>query len=490
MTCLLSIDYSLIFDRMKNILLHCCFALLPLASFAQGTIIQDTLILHLTTAQIDSLLGTQGLPSGAFPLDYEVDVHRIVYDTPDPLGNPTYASGLVFIPTEVPCPMPMVSYMHGTKIRKVQTFYYLADEWFLGAVMASTGYVMSMPDYLGLGFSPGLHPYQHGRSQATATIDLMRVARTICADDNVELNGQLFLTGYSQGGHACLATHRMIQEELSGEFTVTASAPGSGPYNLSGNQLDMVAAFAPYSVPGYLPYLIMSYQSVYGNLYQDYSEVFAPPYDQTLPPLVNGEHDMWELNLAMPDTPRLVIVPEYADAFFSDTLHPAYLALKDNDVYDWVPLAPVLLNYCSSDEEVTYLNTIFTEEHMNALGAANVTSIERSSTLSHFECATPSLLNSKSWFDTMVEWCPASVADAADFPTIAVYPNPVADGILRIANKAPVEIVLTDLSGRSIMQHNVLEANASIALPVGAKGMYLLSLRSGTSLQVQRIVVQ
>jgi hypothetical protein len=395
--------FSLTFAVMRNILTSIGLALLPLFAIAQGTIIEDTLILQLTTQDIEDLLTAQGLPNGVLALDYSVDVHRIVYDTPDPNGNPTYASGLVFIPTGVECPLPLFTYMHGTKIKKEQTFYYLADEWFLGAVMASSGYVTSMPDYLGLGFSPGLHPYQHARSEATSTVDLLRVARTICEAESRPLNGQLFLTGYSQGGHACMATHRMIQEELAGEFTVTAAAPGSGPYYLSGHQLDMVAAFDSYAVPGYLPYLIMSFQSVYGTLYNDYADIFAPPYDETLPPLINGEYDMWEVNLAMPDTPRLVIREDYAEAFFNDPQHPAYLALKDNDVYDWVPNAPVLLNYCGSDEEVTPLNTIFTEQHMNMLGAANVTSIERSSTLGHFECANPTLLFSKIWFDGMVD---------------------------------------------------------------------------------------
>jgi hypothetical protein len=475
---------------MKRLYTQLAFAMLPLLVAAQGTIIQDTLIMHLTTTQIDSLLGAQGLPTGILPLDYEVDVHRIVYDTPHPNGTQTYASGLVFIPTSVPCPLPMVTYMHGTNLlKKDDTFYYLRGEWFLGAVMASSGYVMSMPDYIGLGYSPGLHPYQHARSQATATVDLLRVARTICAAEERDLNGQLFLTGYSQGGHACLATHRMIQEELADEFTVTASAPGSGPYNLSGNQFDMVAAFEPYAVPGYLPYLILAYQSVYGDWYTDYAEIFVSPYDVTLPPLIDGTHGMDELNAAMPDTPRLIIVPEYADAFFNDPQHPAMVALRDNDVYDWVPDAPVLLNYCSSDQEVTYLNTLFTEEHMNNLGAANVTSIERSTTMSHFECAQPSLIFSKGWFDSLVEWCPAGVNDRDYLTDVQVQPNPISDGIMRLTNSYPIQVEVNDLSGRLVLQSSVLESNAAIALPMGSKGMYLVTVRSGLHQRVQRIVV-
>ena len=61
-----------------------------------------------------------------------------------------------------------------------------------------------MPDYIGMGESPGLHPYVHGESEATATIDMIRAAREFITDSlNLIDNHQVFLSGYSQGGHAC-----------------------------------------------------------------------------------------------------------------------------------------------------------------------------------------------------------------------------------------------------------------------------------------------
>jgi hypothetical protein len=475
---------------MKTLLPLLLLAALPMLSSGQGTIIEDSLMMHLTAQDIDDLLASAGLPSGILPLEYEVDVHRIVYDTPDPNGNPTYASGLVFIPTEVECPMPLFTYLHGTKSLKTQTFYYFQDEWFLGAVMASSGYVTSMPDYLGLGFSPGLHPYQHARSEATASVDLLRVARTICSQGEVELNDQLFITGYSQGGHAALATHRMIQEELSDEFTVTACAPGSGPYDMSGHQFDMVAEMEPYSVPGYLPYVILSYQSIYGGFYDDYSEIFTAPYDETLPPLFNGEYGFDVINAAMPEIPRLIINPDYEAAFFSDPDHPFMLALRDNDVYDWVPEAPVLFNYCTSDEEVTYLNTIFTIEHMEGLGAENIESANRSDELSHYECANPSLLFSKVWFDGMVQWCPAGVDDISAELNIDIFPNPVTEGQLRLTNQGPVQVVITDVTGREMQRSVASTDNATIALTFAGQGLYVVTVSNDTAQKVQRIMVQ
>lgn len=87
---------------------------------------------------------------------------------------------------------------------------------------------MSLPDYLGLGDSPGRHLYCHSKTEATASIDLY-VLQKLCQLKNVLYNDQLFIFGYSQGGHAAMATTREIQLNHSDEFTITASAPMSGP---------------------------------------------------------------------------------------------------------------------------------------------------------------------------------------------------------------------------------------------------------------------
>ena len=461
-------------------------------SFAQGTIVQDTVILHLDFEDIDSILTEGGIPIGLLPTNYEVDVHRVVYNTPNVDGSPTTASGLVCLPTGDTCAMPMMSYLHGTKVKKNSAFYYLNGEWNLGAMTASHGYAMCLPDYIGLGLSPGIHPYQHSESEATASIDLMRACRTICDDLQLELNDQLFLVGYSQGGHSVMATHRKIQEELSDEFTVTASAPGSGPYDMSGAQLDMVAAFEPYAQPGYLPYLIQSYQHVYGDLYDNIEDIYVSPYDQTLPPMLDGTFTMNELNAVMPSIPRLIFQQDYQDAFFSDPQHPAQIALRDNDVYDWVPEAPVMFNYCRSDEEVTYLNTINASEHMMAAGATDIQVIERDSTIGHFACATPSILFSKLWFDTMADFCNDNVGIASvnrELP-LSFYPNPNSTGYLVFENARPIEVAIMDLNGKRITPVSTIEPVGDLDVSSLKAGLYLVEMMDGTNRVVKPVVIQ
>ncbi len=459
---------------------------------SQGTLVEDTIILHLDQAGIDAVLIQNGFPVGLLPTPYEVDVHRVVYNTPDVHGQPTTASGLICLPSQDTCAIPMMAYLHGTKVRRTETFYFLEGEWFLGVITAASGYAMCLPDYLGLGAGPGIHPYQHAHSEATASVDILRSCRIICEQESKPLNDQLFLIGYSQGGHSVLATHRMIQEELSDEFVVTASAPGSGPYDMTGAQLDMVSSFEPYSQPGYLPFLIQSYQYVYGNLYDSIQQIYVPPYDVTLPPLLDGSVGMGEINQAMPSVPRDIFQQDYQDAFFSDTLHPAYLALKDNDVYQWVPEAPVLFNYCRNDEEVSYLNTLVASSYMTNQGALNIDVIERDTVIGHFACAEPSIIFSKLWFDSMADLCHmggVGIVDNTTSQRISVFPNPASDGLIRFTNQTPIVVSIKDLSGKTLLPPQQIKPDGTLSVEGIRPGLVLIQIVQENGRSTQRLVV-
>ena len=90
---------------------------------------EDTVVLQLNTDQIDSLVVASGLPSGLLQLDYGVDVHRVVYVTPDVDGvTPTTASGLIMIPwVDTSCAMPMMAYLHGTSLGGMKRFTICAE---------------------------------------------------------------------------------------------------------------------------------------------------------------------------------------------------------------------------------------------------------------------------------------------------------------------------------------------------------------------------
>src|ERR1700691_6549618 len=85
-------------------------------------------------------------------------------------------------------------------------------------------------------------------------------------------DGQLFITGYSQGGYVALATHRAMQ---AAGMAVTAAAPMSGPYALAAFVDAVFAGQVDGGAPVLATLLFSAYQNSYGDAYTDPAAVFA-----------------------------------------------------------------------------------------------------------------------------------------------------------------------------------------------------------------------
>ncbi|MCX7722645.1 MAG: hypothetical protein N2379_06235 [Verrucomicrobiae bacterium] len=351
-------------------------------------------------ALLGVLFGSYGIPVTP---QYGVELVKLRYETIGPVGNKTIASGLIALPQGAATNLPIASYQHGTITRtndapSVTTS--LTGDVLVGLVMASSGYVTAIADYLGLGDAPPLHPYHHAWTEATACVDMLRATRAYCASRGLGLSGKLFLMGYSQGGHATMALHRELETYHADEFTVTASAPMAGAYDLSGTTLDDFLSDRPKPNPYYYAYLLAAYHHVY-TLAPRFEDILAAPYNTTLPPLLRGNAAAAEINAAMPPDPRQMLDPEYLAAVQQRTNHPFRILLRENDVYGWAPRAPVRLYHCGGDQDVLIANAHIATNSMRARGATNVTLLIPSPSNDHRACALPSLLAAKAWFDTL-----------------------------------------------------------------------------------------
>lgn len=374
------------------------FRVLAVERPRRGELVATESLGLLSSEEVTTLLALAGIPLTA---QYGVELFKVNYETIDPLGGRAQASGLLVLPLGTATPLPLVTYQHGTLVRTNEApSSELLGEAFVGIAMAGSGYVAVVPDYLGLGDSPPLHPYVHARSQASAAVDLLRVARTYCASNGFPLSGKLFLAGYSQGGHATMALHRELETYHADEFTITASAPMAGPYDLSGTTLNDFLSSRPKPNPYYYAYLVAAYQEVY-HFAPAFADLLAPPYDTTLPPLFHGNAIGAEINAAMPADARLIFKPELLAAIQSRPDHPFRVALRDNDLYAWRPLAPMRLYHCGGDQDVLPANSQVAFNTMRGLGATNVNLVIPSPTLTHGACAQPSLLSAKVWFDSL-----------------------------------------------------------------------------------------
>jgi hypothetical protein len=326
----------------------------------------------------------------------------LVYETVNPFGLRTIASGLVVIPQNQTNALPLVSYQHGTIVAKTDVPSNLqSTESMIGVAFGAGGYVAALPDYLGLGESPGLHPYVHAKTEATAAIDLLRAARAFCASNSVAVNGQLFVLGYSEGGHATMALHRELESAYTNEFTVTASAPMAGPYDLSGTVLNDFLSGRSMPNPYYVVLLLAAYQSIY-HFAGSFSEILISPYDQVLPLLLDGQHDGPDINRAMGTSlPNTLLRPEFVAALRDDPNHPLRQLLRANDVYDWLPRAPIQLYHCGADQDVLYANSQTVYDSFVRNGDTQVQLLGGSLDLDHPTCAPITLLAAKAWFDSL-----------------------------------------------------------------------------------------
>ena len=367
----------------------------------RGRLLKVTLQTTLTAAQVTFYLSQAGYQT---TVPYGAVVRKLDYETVNPDGGKILASGLLVVPPGLAKALPLVCYQHGTIVQTNQvpssTLY---GEAIVGLGYAGTGYAAVLPDYLGLGDSPGYHPYVHARTEATAAIDLLRAARTWCATNSIALNGQLFLLGYSQGGHAAMSLHREIETFHTNEFTITASAPMAGPYDLSGATTTDFLSTRVMPNPYYFAFLLKAYQTVY-QVSSSFSNLLQAPYATTVPPLMDGGHTSAQINAALPSVPFQILKPDQIAAFRTNVVgHPLRAALRDNDLFDWTPHAPMRLYHCHADQDVLALNSTNALNRFWARGATQVQLIDPAPAINygHSDGAVPCLSLGKTWFDSL-----------------------------------------------------------------------------------------
>jgi hypothetical protein len=375
------------------------YRVLSVPAAQRGKILSATLSNTVSTASLAIFFGLAGIN---ITPQYDVRLYKIVYETITPWGARTQASGALLLPENTGLMLPLVSYQHGTIVQTndAPSSMDLLGEVSVGIAFATTGYAAVVPDYLGLGDSPGFHPYHHARSEATACVDMLRAAKSFCVTNGFVLTNELFLCGYSQGGHSTMALLRELETYHTDEFTVTACAAMAGAYDLSGVTTSNFLSGAIAPNPYYFLSLLAAYQNVY-HLAPSLVDLLAAPYDTTLPPLLGRNASSGELNAALPGEPIQILKPQYLAEFQANPRHPLRLALRENDLYRWRPRAPLRLYHCAGDRDVIIANSQVAFASFQSLGATQVELIDPVPTADHSGCSEPSLQAAKAWFDSL-----------------------------------------------------------------------------------------
>lgn len=430
------------------------------------------------------------------PTNYDVDFYKLTYNTTDANGNATVASGAVAIPANTDCnEFPMVAYCHGTVLRRYDVPSANNSEAFIAKIFSSTGYIAIAPDYIGLGDNEGIHPYMHQESQATATLDLKRATDEFLETISTTSNGEFFITGYSQGGHAAMGAAKYAQENsMIEELGLIAAAPCSGPYDLSGSQADVLLSDLPYSNPGYVVYILISYQLAYGTLYTDLSDILQAPYDTEVLPYFDGiqdEYDMGVVNAILPGSLSDLLVDSVLTNFSNNPNHPLRQALEDNDNYDWVPEFPIRMYYCTGDEQVDFSNSTFTDTYMNDNGADDVDAINSMEGASHGACVVPALGDVYSFFSGIATICNSPVnVDKYQIEKLQLYPNPASHTCNVVVPAGQGRLIVQDIYGRVLVNTTVNQENTQLDLSSLPAGRYIISVENEKTIWRNALIVQ
>ena len=128
-----------------------------------------------------------------------VDVYKITYMTKFD-GKDIMASGIVSIPVSEGA-FPFLSFQNGTNTlnSNAPSVNPGSELYTLLEFMASAGFVVSAPDYLGFGASKAMfHPYLDKESTVQTVTDMLRAVSELMSNHlEKEVSKDLYITGYS-----------------------------------------------------------------------------------------------------------------------------------------------------------------------------------------------------------------------------------------------------------------------------------------------------
>jgi hypothetical protein len=216
-----------------------------------------------------------------------VDFYYVKFWTVGGAKESTESSGGLMVPTGgsgCSGPRPILLYAHGTNTNQALNIADVTDPTntegaLIAAMFAAHGYIVVAPNYAGYDISTlGYHPFLNAAQQSGEMMNILAAARTALPktfSSATTDNGQLFVTGYSEGGHVAMATQRALQ---AAGAKVTAAAPMSGPYALEafGDAIFFGSVNLGSTVFG--PLLTTSYQHAYGNIYAAVTDIYSTTY--------------------------------------------------------------------------------------------------------------------------------------------------------------------------------------------------------------------
>ncbi len=307
----------------------------------------------------------------------DVQFYTIKYNTTFE-GKDVVASGLVVMP-KGDKEFPLLSFQNGTNPEhsKAPSVDYDSSIFQLFNIIASSGFIVSVPDYLGFGTSKEMyHPYMDKKSTESSVVDMLKAVKELTNGKKVAVKStkDVYIAGYSQGGWATMCVQKSLEKENSGKFHLVASSCGAGPYNLE-TVIEYVLKRKTYNNPYFLAYVFntMIKQNLVNQ--ETINKIVRPPYNEKVQSdLFDGMHSGNEINSELSTN----VAEMFTDNFIKNyKTSPDFKVIRDflqkNSVEFWKTDVPTKLFHGSADVDIPFATSQEAYDEMIRLGTQNVT---------------------------------------------------------------------------------------------------------------------
>jgi predicted esterase len=333
-------------------------------------------------------------------LKYGVEVYKITYKTKFD-GKEVIASGMVAIPTTSGS-YSILSYQNGTNTQNSNAPSVNPDYemYQLIEFVASTGFIISMPDYLGFGASSGMfHPYYDKKSTVESITDMLWAVKEM-ANNYMQVvpKNDLYIMGYSQGGWSTLQLQKYIEENYMSEFNLKASACGAGGYDVRFIN-DYILEQTDYPMPYYIGYMINSFVKL-GDVTNPTTDIFKSPYSERILKLYDGKNSGDAINAQLTTKIADLFTAEYRSSVNTNVKFASVVStLSKNSIAAWKTNIPTMILHGTADNYVPYKGSenLYKDFLAKGVSASTVTFIPIPGA-DHGTGVIPSGVASLTWF--------------------------------------------------------------------------------------------
>ncbi|MDC8002492.1 lipase family protein [Aureisphaera galaxeae] len=267
-------------------------------------------------------------------------------------GTEKMLSGIVLIPHEKEAPLPILLYCHGTLFNKEDAPSRWDSAVQLEAIPAMEGYITFIPDYLGYGSTRDEVPAYFDQEITTQTIlDILPHGLNYLDNCGIAYRNDLYILGYSQGGHAAISVLKNMEEENATNLEVKAATSIAAPFKLKEN-VNHILEKDVFPATAYVSYLFASL-----NHYQWHrkpNEFFQGASLDFIEKQLAGTVTLSKMARNQSDTISHLMNKDFLEDYLGDGELLLKQSLERNSNFDFTPKSPLLVIHSRKDEVVPF----------------------------------------------------------------------------------------------------------------------------------------